>query len=509
MTQQLSSPPEQPQHTSQPLPKAEPRFPRIGIVSVLILIVLLLILFTGLSIHNVPQLVALAQSTATPGITPTSPQTPQATATPTSIGPVQIPGNAVATHTPTPTTQYILYEQQQGSDPQYGLYLIPATGGTPQLLNTPGYIYSRSVSPVLTKSGQILYSGNGLWLIDPFQGNPHQIATISADDVITSMVLNSDGSMVAWSTEPKDGNGQISVHAGFLDSTQNGTTQNSTQAVVYQQSAANCPCFRVFSFLNGSGQNGHTTLLLTDDRGDHREVQYGLWTLDLSLSHAPTATPQPTATSQPTATPQPMAIPQLLLDEDTLQMPLALVPGHSLLLYSTYGGIVPEPTNESVPDDIAALNYANNLSFTPISGKPLTLGTVQTILPEQHGLSSIAEYHWVFSPQFSPDARTLVYVVFSSDNQLPFNRHSAVYTVNISGTGSHMRAGVPQLLATASSHFVELGVWLDNHTLTLYADGVLYTLDIHNGTLTAIQQFASGNSYAHIVASLMQKQDGP
>jgi hypothetical protein len=268
------------------------------------------------------------------------------------------------------------------------------------------------------------------------------------------------------------------VHAGSLD---------GTQAVVYQQSAANCPCFRVFSFLNGSGQNGHTTLLLTDDRGDHREVQYGLWTLD--LSHMPPDAPQP------------------LLGEDTLQMPLALAPGRNLLLYSTYGGIVPEPTNESVPDDIAALNYANNLSFTPISGKPLALGAVQTILSEQHGLSSIADYHWVFSPQFSPDAHTLVYVVFSSDNQLPFNRHSALYTVSINGSGSSVRASRPQLLATASSHFVELGVWLDNHTLSLYADGTIYTLDTHSGSLTAIQQFASANTYAHIVATLVQKQN--
>jgi hypothetical protein len=280
------------------------------------------------------------------------------------------------------------------------------------------------------------------------------------------MALSSDGKMLAWSTEPANGSGSLVIHAGPLTS----------PSVVYQQSALNCPCFRIFSFMNGSSAQADHTLLLTDDRGSHQAVQNGLWSLDISTNQA---TPQP------------------ILAGDTAQGPLALAPFGNTLLYSSDEGTVPAPTDNSVPPDVAALQYSNSLSITTLSGTPLTIGSSQTILPEQDNLSNSAQYHWVTTPVFSPDTHALAYVEFSSDEQEPYDRHSAIYTVQVSGSGAHLRVGKPQLLATTTSQLVELGPWYNNHILTFYADGALYALDIQSGSLTV---FAQPSSYARIVA---------
>jgi hypothetical protein len=178
-----------------------------------------------------------------------------------------------------------------------------------------------------------------------------------------------------------------------------------------------------------------------------------------------------------------------------------LVHSTNTLLYSTYEGLIPPPTDNSVPDDIAALNYANSLSVATIDTKSLALGTPSVILPEQHQLSSSAEYHWVTTPRFSADGHTLVFVEFSSDAQTPFDRHNALYTVQVTGSGSHLRAGKPRLLATATSLLLELGPWINSHVLTFYSDGVLYALDIRSGAMSTIAQTGA---YAHIVAIVEQ-----
>src|SRR5436305_2346204 len=481
----VSSPPEpSEQPRSAPLPAPESHFSRAGVISVLALITLVLVLFTGLSVSYFPELVQ-----PTPSVTTTSIRV-SPTETPTLARPLQIPpDNMSATALPMPANQYGLYEQKDN------IYMTPLAGGSPVLLHTPSYLYSRAVPPIVTPDGQLLYSGDGLWLTKLFQDTPRKIATLAPDQVITSMVLNQDSTMVAWSTEPKNGSGTVNIYAGPLNASQ----------LVYQHSASNCPCFRVFSFLNNNqASKQHTTLLLTDDRGDHRAVQYGLWTLDIANLPLSSATSSPVATVMPTttATATASSVQTQLLDVNAFQMPLALAPDGSTLLYSTYGGVVPEPTNGSVPEDIAALNYANSLSLATVDDQALTLQAQQVLLPEQHGLSGIADYHWEMSPLFSPDGHTLVYVVFSSDNQPPFNRHSALYAVQITGHGTQMHAAQPQLLATGSSRFIEPGAWVNNQTFTFYADTVIYMLDIKSGTITQVAQV---HSYAHIVATVQRQ----
>jgi len=246
--------------------------------------------------------------------------------------------------------------------------------------------------------------------------------------------------------------------------------------MVYEQPALDCPCYRIFSFAGGSGVHADNTLLLTDDRGSNEAVQYGLWSIDI------TQTP---------------AEPQLILDENPQQGPLALTPNGNGLLYSSNEGAVPMPTDNSVPTSIASLSYANDLNLTALSGSSQTTGTSQTVLEEQDDLSNIAQYHWVTTPLFSPDAHTLAYIEFSSDSQNPYDRHSALYTVQTSGSGAHIHAGKPKLIATSAERLVELGAWINNHIITFYSDGSLYAMDLQTNALTTLVQT---NAYANIVA---------
>ena len=125
--------------------------------------------------------------------------------------------------------------------------------------------------PRVTPSGQLLYSGNGLWLTNIFTDMPEQIATLPPGQVITSMVLSNDGTTVAWSTEPANGTGNNMLYVGPLEKS----------VPVYLHDATDCPCYRAFAFLQGKGLKANSTLLLTNDRGDHRAVHYGLWSLNL------------------------------------------------------------------------------------------------------------------------------------------------------------------------------------------------------------------------------------
>ena len=473
MTQQVSDPPDQyEQRHSQPLSKPPARLTRAGIISALVLIILLLALFSGEFVYSLVRTAqdtrTLATQTApatqgaqtgTPGNHPGT-ATPSAQASATVTSPITVLNHEDAPPLQLPGSQYFVYETSDT------LYLASANGSSMQIIPTPGFTSNNATPPILMPTGQLLYSSGGIWMTDVFGGMPTQIAPLDTGQVITSMALSSDGKMLAWSTEPADGSGTLVIHAGPL----------TDPTVVYQQSALNCPCFRIFSFMNGPSSQADHTLLLTDDRGSHQAVQNGLWSLDIS------ATP---ATLQP------------ILAGDPEQGPLALAPFSNTLLYSSDEGTVPAPTDNSVPPDVAALSYANSLSITTLSGTPLAPGNSQVVLPEQDNLSNSAQYHWVTTPVFSPDMHTLAYVEFSSDQQEPYDRHSAIYIVQISGSGAHLRASKPQLLATTSSQLVELGPWYNTHILTLYADGALYALDIQSGSLT---MFAQPTSYARIDA---------
>jgi hypothetical protein len=154
-----------------------------------------------------------------------------------------------------------------------------------------------------------------------------------------------------------------------------------------------------------------------------------------------------------------------------------------------------------VPDDLATLNYANSLNVATLLGQPLNLGTPQIILPKQQELSNHADYHWVTTPIFTPDAQTLVYVEFSSQAQAPYDRSSALYVAHISGTGNHLSVGKPQLLATSTAGLLELGTWLNSSMLALYADDSIYVLDVHSGAVATIVQTGA---YARVIAVIGQ-----
>lgn len=375
--------------------------------------------------------------------------------------PISLANNRLVAPLELPQGQYIIYEQQNK------LYMIPSTGGLPTLITAPGYVYTAAVRPILTPSGQLLYSGDGVWLTDIFSGKSTRIASLAPNMVITSMALSSDGAVIAWSTEPVDGNGNAAIYAGLV----------TAPTLVYEHPDADCPCFRIFSFTGGAGNQGDTSLLLTDDQESIEGVQYGLWTLDLA---APFTEPVP------------------LLDEASLQGPLAFAPSGNTLLYSPNEGIVPSPTDDSVPGTIASLTYANSLSVATLDGFPLRLSRLQVVLPQQHNVSNNAQYHWVTTPLFSPDGHTLIYVEFSSDSQAPFDRHSALYTVQVADVGTQLHTtSKPHLLATSPALLIELGPWFNEHTITFYADRTLYALDIRNGSVATVLQTAA---YARIIA---------
>jgi hypothetical protein len=452
-----------PQQTPQSLSKAHIYFSRAGILSQLLLIGTLLLLFSGQlaqslvqATQHVPAVPAAAKPTS--ALSPTIIPSPQSSGT--AIPAFIVPGRENAPPLQLTGGQYIIYEQNDA------LYLVSSSGNYAQVIPTTGFINNRATPPILTPGGQLLYSGDGIWLTDIFGGVPRQIATLDAGQVITSMALSNDGKMLAWTTEPANGVGMVVIYAGPL----------SDPSVVLSQSALDCPCFRIFSFMNGTTAQADHTLLLSDDRGSNEAVQYGLWSLDLR---------QTPATAQP------------ILDENPQQGPLALIPFGTTLLYSTSEGAVPAPADLSVPSDLALPSYANSLSIGALSSSPLALGAGRVILPEQDNLSNSAQYHWVTTPVFSPDAHTLAYVEFSSDEQVPYDRHSALYTISISGSGLHLSVGKPRLLATSSNKLVELGPWLNNHILTIYADGTLYALDISSGSIATLAQ---PGSYAQIVA---------
>ncbi len=409
---------------------------------------------------------ATASGTPSSNKTPSPAVSPTLTPTPTVTSPLAPPNNPTVPSLQLPTNHTVLYEQQNG------IYMVSSTSGsTSQSLTTPGYVYNEAIRPILTPSGQLLYSGAlknspGIWLADIYNGTSTQIASFNSDQIITSMALSNDGATIAWSVGPLSGNGLVDLYAGPLNS----------PLKVYEQSATNCPCFHVFGFMNGAGKHGDSTLLLTDDLQSHEANQNGLWTFDLTKSSA---------------------IPQQLLTEEAQQGPLVLAPYSNVLLYSSSEGVAPVPTDSSVPDYVATLYFANSLDITTLSGQPITLGPTQVILPEQHNLRNSANYHWVTTPVFTSDGHIIIYVEFNSASQSPYDRTSAIFEAQINGSGKSLSVGSPHLLATTPARLIELGPWFNNHILTFYADNSLYALDIQTGATAFI---VHAGTYARIIA---------
>jgi hypothetical protein len=467
LSQYVSDPPEEKQASARepvavPAHPARARLSRMGIVALFVLIGLSLFLFTGqivlglvqTSSANAAQQSDARQSQAasveasSAGLTPAQGNVPTPTATPNL--PFFTPNNTTAPALQLAADHYVMYQTSTH------IYLVSTTDNTILPLYTPDYQYDQAARPLLTPGGQLLYTGSrGIWITDVFDQQPSQIATLDPDTIITSLALSQDGKVIAWSTEPADGVGQITIYAGPLSSPRR----------VLQQSSLDCPCFRIFAFLNGGTPAADSTLLLTDDRGSNEALQYGLWSLDIS---------------------NPAASPQLMMSEESQQGPLALVPYSNILLYSPYEGAVPVPTDGSVPPDVAALSYADSLSLATLSGSAPTLSNSQVVLAGRSNLAAGAQNRWVTTPTFSPDGHTLAYVEFSSDTQDPYDRHSAVYTVQIGGSGTNVQIGHLQLISTTTTRLLELGPWLNSHVVTMYGDGSIYALDVQSGALTSL-----------------------
>ncbi len=375
-----------------------------------------------------------------------------------TVLPLQAPGGAKLPTLQLTTDETLFYEQPGG------IYMLSTMGGTAQKLNTPNYRYNRATPPVVISPRQIIYSGKGIWQTNALTGQASQLVPQPQHQAITSFTVSQDGRMLAWSSEPGDGAGEARVYAGPLQKT----------VLIYASSATHCPCFRPYAFAN----DGDTTLLLSNDRGDHRAVEFGLWSFDL--------------------TPGVHAQPRVVLADDPLQIPLALAPAGNALLYSTFAGTVPFPATGGLPTDIMSLNYANDMLLASLNSGQPRLGGPQVILPTQNNPSlPFDEYHWVDSPRFSPDGSSLVYVQFSSSSSIPYARYNAIYVAALhNGNRSTSNAVrlLPKLLATATTGYVEFGCWLNNSIVSFYAGGSLYALDIHSG---AIAKLVQTYTYAH------------
>lgn len=366
--------------------------------------------------------------------------------------PVQLPGGGRLSPLTLSGNQTVIYQEQDH------IYAAAISNKVSHVLSTPGYIYNRAVPALVTSSKELIYSGNGVWAMSLPNGPARQIASLAADQVITSLVVSQDGHSLAWSSAPANGSGTTRLYAGSLEHT----------AQVYQQSASQCPCYRAFSFINQST----TALLLTNDRGDHRSAHYGLWTFDLSQGIA--------------------ARPHEILDDANQQGPLTLAAQGNELLYSSFQGYVPWQT-VGAPSDIMSQTYANSLSLASIDGTQHQLGQSQVLLPGQGDLANEQSYHWVDTPEFSSDSQTLAYVEFSVSSQNDFPHQYALYTYDLHG---QTQMG-PQLLVTSSAHYMELGGWLSNSIVTFYADNALYALDVQDHTVATL---VSTGAYAHIVS---------
>jgi hypothetical protein len=479
LSQNVSDPPEKRAATvakpgAAPVTRSHSHLSKMSLISLFALIGLSLLLFSGQIFQGLTQVnpavsTPQAKSTQTIRATPshTAAANPLFALSPTATVPVTTPffapDNSVITSSlPLPTGHYVLYQSMTH------IYLVSTTDEAITPLYTPDYMYSQAVSPILTPQGQLLYSGeNSLWLTDIFDQQPMQIVQLDQNTVITSLALSEDGTAVAWSTAPVSGNGEIDIYAGPLTGTQ----------LVSQQSTQNCPCLAAFAFLNGSTKKADTTLLLTDNRNSGEALEYGLWSLNIA---------------------DPSAVPHLIMGgNDSQQGPLIRAPYSNTLLYSSNEQAVPVPTDGSVPANIAALSYSNSLSITSLSGSPLTISASQAVLPGQQILGNTALYRWVTTPTFSPDGETLAYVEFSSDSQPPYDRHSALYTVSVHGSGSHLKVGQAKLVVTSTARLLELGPWLNSHVVMMYGDGSLYALDVLSGSITLLTR---SRGYLRILA---------
>lgn len=342
-----------------------------------------------------------------------------------------------------------------------GIYLLSSGSATPEKLHTPGY--SSLVSPVLTNGGQLLYAGSGLYLLDIFHSasaTPRLIVSIDPQkQLIASMAISADGQQVFWSVEPHNGIGTIELYEASLT-----PESDSVPTLLYSQPTNNCPCYMIFGWAEaGAGKPGK--LLLTDNLGTPADQGTGLWAFDQVQQQVGTQ----------------------VLAEDQGEDPLALSADHTLLAYAPTTGEVPEPTDGSVPSQVGSQPFGNSMAV--VSATSSGAARPVSIVSPQTNVRTFSGYHWITTPVFSPDNQSIAYIQFSSDDTGPYDRHSSLYVAATTG-------GTPKVVANFSAQLVELGSWLDSHTLLLYADGGIYAIDTQTA---AISLLAVVPSYAQIV----------
>ncbi len=474
MTQPVHPPEETTRPVERPLADQEATIRQPGLIVMFVMSGLALMLFIALTFGTYMGFIN------TSGTKPVAAgQTP--TPTPVTGWPLTFPtlSTTPITQLALPTNHALLFEQLND------IYLVPIINqpvegantpnptpdprNKPQALHLPGYRYNRSASPILTPSGQLIYSGDGIWETTVLHGQPKRIATLAEGQTITSLILSNDGSTLAWSTAPITGVGRTTLYTERL---------GALSQQVYQQEASACPCFRIFSFIEQPGKQANSTLLLTDDRGDHNRAQFGLWSLDLA---------------------QAQRRPIQLLSAAPAQGPVLFNDQDNTLLYSNNKMLVPLPNDRSMPLDLASEQYANSLYIASINRASSALQSPQQILPAQKEQSNIGNYRWITTPTFAPGGQTLIYVVFAADGQDPYGRHSSLYTVQMDNAGSQLHAEQPQLLAAATSSIFELGPWLNSHIVTFYADGWIYALDIQSNEIARI---TNTQAYVHIIGAV-------
>jgi hypothetical protein len=354
----------------------------------------------------------------------------------------------------------------------HAIYLLSSSAATPIKLSTPGY--TSLVEPILTNDGHLLYAGNGLYMIDLLHSATLpalQIATIDTKtQVIASMALSADGHTVFWTVEPHNGNGTISLYESTLT-----TVSVSAPTLLYSQPTTTCPCFMVFG-LAEAGADGASTLLLTDNLGTPADQGTGLWSFNSEQLQIGTA----------------------LLAEDQGQAPLALSSDHTLLAYAPTTGEVPEPTDSSVPSQVGSQPFGSSIAVVGTDADDLD--NPVTIVPPQSNIHSFSAYHWITTPLFSTDNQQLAYIQFSSDDAGPYDRHSTLYVAPTNGSSA------PEVVANFSARLVELGSWVDSHTLLLYADQGIYAIDTQTA---AISLLAVVPSYSRIMGLVQLPNDDP
>jgi hypothetical protein len=387
-------------------------------------------------------------SRSTTGVAQPAAPAPPISGTPSTGAPPQLPKDAG-----------LIFTSQDA------IYLLTPASGTPELLHTPGYL--PGIPPSLTSDGHLLYAGDGLYLADLLHRDstaPLQIASIDPTaQIIASASSSPDGQHFYWSVEPRSGAGTITFYTATITPAVGDVGPNagiatqtvSAPQIIYTQPADACPCYMLFGPAPGDAA-GPTTLLFTDDLDAPGEQGTGLWPFDLASGQIGTA----------------------LLPGSQGHIPLTLSPDRTLLAYALTSGVVPEPTDNSVPPQIGGEPYGDSLTVAPWNINDL--GAPLTIVSPQSNAPTLSAYHWIATPFFSPDARALAYIQFSADDVGPYDRHSTLYLAPTDGSAA------PTIIATFSARMVELGGWLDGHTLLFYADNGLYALDIHTAAYSLL-----------------------